>query len=105
MKTESFWWRLYASNRNEPPRLSHQKTSGTTTRLCFSVAHHCTKNREKNTALPSQPTIFQSPQSMPRNLWSIQSQFANKSIYSEGLSRFLRQVTNRIRGKATEPRA
>ena len=47
--------------------LSHQKSDGTTTCLRFSEARHWTKNRAVKTALPSQPTTFQSPHSTPRN--------------------------------------
>src|SRR5262245_17304666 len=68
MKTESRRERPYANRQPEPLRLNHQNASGTTTRLCFSVAHHCTKKREVNRRLPAQPTTFQKCHSMPRNL-------------------------------------
>src|SRR5215475_13423125 len=58
---------------SEPRRLSHQNAVGTTTRLSFSVAYHCTKKREKKTAFPSQPMIFQVFQETPRNFPSCQS--------------------------------
>src|SRR5258708_9183925 len=68
------------SKQSEPARLSHQKASGMTTRFCFSVAHHWTKNLEKKTTFPSQPRAFQKLHSMPRNLSWPQSQFASQSI-------------------------
>src|SRR5438067_1497332 len=73
MKTESRWRNEYASSSSEPSMLSHQKAAGTTTRPRFSVAYHCTTKREKNTKLPSQPTIFQMLQSMPSSLPSDQA--------------------------------
>jgi hypothetical protein len=80
MKTESRWWTAYTNNSRAPVMLIHQKAVGTTTRLLFSVAYHCTKNREKNTRLPHQPTTFQKLHSMPRN-WSLcQSRFEIQSI-------------------------
>ena len=60
--------------------LSHQKAAGTTTRLCFSVAHHCTKKREVKRMFPSQPTTFQKCHSIPRNLPSCQMKFVSQSI-------------------------
>src|SRR5690242_10033299 len=68
MNTESRRQRPYASKSSEPTRLSHQKELGTTTCFCFSVAHHCTKKREKKMALPAQPTNFHGCHAIPRML-------------------------------------
>src|SRR5215813_7792600 len=80
MKTESRWWTPYVSKHKEPTKLSHQKALGTTTRLCFSVATHCTKKREKKITFPSQPIAFQKCHSMPRNLSLLQSKCVSQSI-------------------------
>src|SRR5919108_4332301 len=68
MNTESRWRSEYINSSSDPIRLSHQNEVGTTTRRRRSVAYHCTKKREKKTRLPSQPTIFQTLQSMPSSL-------------------------------------
>src|SRR5450755_2634556 len=80
MKTESCLCSEYTSSSREPARLNHQNTTGTTTRLDFSVAYHCTKKREKKTALPSQPTIFQTLQATPRNFPSCQIKLVSQSM-------------------------
>src|SRR6266850_2101565 len=68
------------SKSTDPVRLSHQNAVGTTTRRNFSVAYHCTKKREKNTRLPSQPTTFQALQSIPSSLPSCQRRPVGQSI-------------------------
>lgn len=54
-----------ASSSSDPIRLNHQNELGTTTSFFFSVAHHCTTNREKKTRFPVQPITFQVFHSMP----------------------------------------
>src|SRR6266850_1867576 len=81
MKTESRWCSEYTSSSTEPVRLSHQNAVGTTTCLRRSVAYHCTKKREKKTRLPSQPTSFQRPQSMPSSLPSCQRRSMPPAAY------------------------
>src|SRR6266850_985581 len=81
MKTESRWCSEYTSSSSEPVRLSHQNAVGTTTCLRRSVAYHCTKKREKKTRLPSQPTSFKRPQSMPSSLPSCQRRSMPPAAY------------------------
>src|SRR2546421_3308769 len=91
MNTESRWRSESINKRTDPIRLSHEKAVGTTTRRNFSVAYHCTKNREKNTRLPSQPTTFQTLQSIPSNLPSCTRRPVGQSI------------TRAAGGRATKP--
>lgn len=79
MKTESCLCSEYASSSSEPAKLNHQKAVGTITRF-FSVAYHWTKKREKKIVLPSQPMIFQTPQSTPKKFPLCQRRFVSQSI-------------------------
>src|SRR5665213_154111 len=76
-----------ASSNNEPTKLNHQNACGTTTCFFFSVAYHCTMNREVKVRLPIQPMIFQAPHSMPKSLPSCQTKFVMKSIRKLSRSR------------------
>src|SRR6266508_3708447 len=66
--------------KTEPAMLSHQNAGGTTTRFRRSVAHHCTKKREVNSPLPSQPSAFQKSQRTPRNVPSAATEARFQSI-------------------------
>src|SRR5665213_1033852 len=80
MKTEFRLQTEQISRSNEPVRLNHQNAVGTTTRFFFSVAYHWIRKREKKTALPSQPTTFQTLHAMPKNFPSCQIRFVSQSI-------------------------